>query len=496
MSARPNILWFQTDEQRPDSLSCYGSEWAQTPAIKMLAEQGMVFGNAVCQSPVCIPSRSSQLSCRYAHEVAALSNYCEKENWPEDTILVPQVFAEAGYRVCSVGKRHALQGQEMWSEGHGDHVMHGNVAGCVSLGPDYDEAEHNILHRKDNGLILAGTYPDVEVTPTQALVNDGIEFMQDAAGGDQPFFLRVSTNWPHTPVLPPRPWDELYDPDDLPIHRFSAKSIAKRSAFDRDVAARDRLHELSDDQITQIWKDYMGLAAYVDSEFGRLLSALDEQGLSENTIVIFSADHGKNLGQWGSGEKDVFDRNVFRVPFVWSWPGHIPAGKVSDAPCEIIDMGRTLLGLAGISDLAPQEWRGRDLFADEPAEAGFGSIRPDWTYKDEKDCMRVAVLTERYRMDVDWPLDLSRPDREYCDGGLYDAETDPREEFNIFNDPECSAVVTELLDRLEQWVSSTTVDPRLLDHKKMVKITTGPRGLTGAERAHAPCARTSCRGAN
>lgn len=145
MASRPNILWVQTDEQRPDSLACYGSTWARTPPTDRLAAAGTVFRNCVCQSPVCVPSRISLLACEYPQE-------------------------------------------------------------CHTL------------------------------------MND--------------------------------------------VHYADAR----------------RMRDLSEDQVRQVWRDYMGLCAYVDHELGRLLDALDAAGLRENTIVVFSADHGQGLGEWGATE--------------------------------------------------------------------------------------------------------------------------------------------------------------------------------------------------
>jgi arylsulfatase A-like enzyme len=263
-------------------------------------------------------------------------------------------------------------------------------------------------------------------------------------------------------VLPPAPFDSLYDPAEIPIRYFDKGAYECRSAFDRPVADRDKLWELSKDQIRQVWKDYMGLCAYVDHEAGRVIDVLDELGLRENTIVVYSADHGKMLGEWGAGEKDVFDNEVWRVPFIWSWPGHIPEGKSRAEPCELIDTPRTLLSLAGLGDKIPPEYRGRDLFSDPAPDAVFGSIRSSLD-PPESNAMRFAVRTDRYRMDVSWPIGGPRPRLSDCDGNLFDLTEDPFETRNVFGESEYKSAQMDLMDRIDSWLSGTEWDPRLLD---------------------------------
>ena len=132
------------------------------------------------------------------------------------------------------------------------------------------------------------------------------------------------------------------------------------------------MRELSREQIRQIWKDYMGLVACVDHETGRMIAALEKFGVLDNTIVLFSADHGKALGEWGTTEKGFYDSEVWRIPFILAGPGVPTQGKVDHDICELIDTGRTLLNLAGLE--IPPQYKGRDLLNDAPHEAVYGQI--------------------------------------------------------------------------------------------------------------------------
>ncbi|MCL5270528.1 MAG: sulfatase-like hydrolase/transferase [bacterium] len=463
MTHRPNILWIQTDEQRPDSLSCYGSAWAKTPALARLAARGTVLQNAVCPSPVCMPSRGAQMACRYPQEIACLLNVPPSTPYPPGTVTFPEVFRAAGYQTTSFGKRHTPR-HEIWEDGATDHILYTQYTGYFGLNEKYRHEDYHVILRLDHyHHILAGTYPGGDDNASRGLTDQAIEYLRARRPVDRPFFLRVSHLWPHTPVLAPPPYDRLYSPDELPVRYFDPEVLRQRSGFDKALAARDRLGDLSREQIGQIWKDYMGLCAYIDREVGRLLDVLNETGLEENTIVVYSSDHGKMLGEWGAGEKDIFDSEVWRVPFVWSWPGHIPEGAVRAEPTELLDMGPTLLGLAGLTDRRPANWHGRDLFRDPAPDAVFGVIRPEWYYRDDPLGMRVAVRTARWRMDINWPMGRGRPTHQYMDGNLFDLEADPQETRNLWNEPAHAAVAEELVGKIEAWLERTDLDPRLLE---------------------------------
>ncbi|MGC9350306.1 MAG: sulfatase family protein, partial [Anaerolineae bacterium] len=415
----PNVLWIQTDEHRPDSLGCYGSAWAKTPNIDALAARGIVFRNCVCNSPVCVPSRASQLTGLYPQEVNTVNNavaeeFAMKRPAPTDHVLpagtatFPEVFAAAGYATASFGKWH-MPAHKTWQLNK-PLINLDEYSGYYALNEAYDEDAHHVIKRPGaTPIILAGTYPTAEAHPSQVITDQAIEWLRSLPE-DQPFMLRVSHNWPHTPVLAPPPFDTLYDPDEIPIRFYDEAAYATRSERDRRIADHHRMKELSRDQVRQMWKDYMGLVACVDHETGRLLAALRELGLEEETVVLFSADHGKALGEWGATEKGFYDSEVWRVPFILAGPGIEARGEVREEICELIDTGRTLLALSGLE--APTAFRGRDLLADPAPDAVFAQIGwPDPEAPLFKQAMgagpaaasmRAAVRTTEYRMDVTW----------------------------------------------------------------------------------------------
>jgi arylsulfatase A-like enzyme len=409
------------------------------------------------------------LTGRYPQEINTLHNQVATEHHlggehgpgsvlPAGTVTFPEIFAGAGYATASFGKWHTPP-HETWQENR-SLVNLEAFSGYYGLNEAYDEARYHVIKRPGGTpIILAGTYPAAHGHPSQIITDEAIDWLHERPA-DRPFLLRVSHNWPHTPVLAPPPFDSLYDPDEIPIRFYDDGAYTRRASYDRRLADGWRMRDLTRDQVRQMWKDYMGLVACVDHEVGRLLSALRLLGIEDNTIVLLSADHGKSLGEWGATEKGFFDSEVWRVPFVLAGPGVEARGAVRTDVCALIDTGRTLLSLAGLD--VPSSFRGRDLMSDPAPGAGFAQIGwPDGTAPLLKAldinlgptaaAMRVAVRTQRYRMDVTWMRDGRRLALAEADGNLFDLDGDPEERENLWAAPEAQPVVRELWQILEAW---------------------------------------------
>jgi choline-sulfatase len=201
-------------------------------------------------------------------------------------------------------------------------------------------------------------------------------------------------------------------------------------------------------------------------------------------VILFSADHGKSLGEWGTTEKGFFDSEVWRVPFVLAGPGIEPQGRNETGICELIDTGRTLLALAGLD--APSDYCGRDLLNTPPPSAVYGQIGwpdplaplfvrgftervsevqsqrpPQPSRLPDHSSMRAAVRTQRYRMDVTWYRDGTRVPLEQADGNLFDLLADPGETRNLWSVPEAQPLVHGLWIKLEDWFAGMDCPPGL-----------------------------------
>jgi arylsulfatase A-like enzyme len=458
---KPNILFIHTDEQRADSLGAYSS-WAKTPVLDQIAQEGTVFVNNFCQSPVCMPSRSSTFACKPALEVGCLNNHpLHTEGFPPGTVTFPEVFAEHGYATASFGKHHVFQ-HKIWQKAGGCSACYPCMT-HFELDPPHDEKEHKLLFRKTSlPLISAGIFPDNQTDCAKFCVEHGMDFVESVPK-DQPWLLRLSIEWPHTPVLCPRPFDELYPKGFFNVKRQSQEGKASRSLQDKKVAKFQNFDAFTAEELEWIYRCYYGLCAYVDSQIGRMIEYLKEKGLYDNTIIVFGSDHGRMLGEWGAGEKDVFDAPSWQTALIMKHRGVIPAGVKREDLSENIDIGTTLLSLCGLREFIPEDYRGVDLFAgDTGREATFGAIKGAHL-EDKPDTFRYAVRTKRYRLDVDFDIYGKEMSFEEYDGSLYDLEKDPDEEFNLFYQPEHRQTAEKLIGMLFDEYRKTDIDPRLLN---------------------------------
>lgn len=465
---KKNVLWLMSDEQRPDSLGCGGSAWAKTPNLDRVAADGCVFRNAVCPSPVCLPSRTSVAFGREAHEFACMNNMLlhAKQALPVDWISWPQLLAREGYQTVNFGRYHCMR-SDVFATNEMTPDCFQKYAGYFGVPAGIDEKKWNMIKRPgEDGrtLILAGTYPGGDDNPNHRSASRAVEFLRNWRKGDAPFLLRVSFNWPHTPTLAPEPFDRLYRPHDLPIRRFDGESLSRRSNFDKLYARLHRMDLLAPEQVDQLWKDYFGCCAYVDAQAGRVLNALRECELEENTIVFFHADHGKMLGEYGSGEKFTYDRWSWGVPLLFRCPGSVASGQVCTDPVSTISIGRTVMALLGLEDRLSAQWRGKNLFGGACGnEAVCSAVRPpiDDDPGFPAHLMRAAIRTRQWRMDVNWRMDGRVASEDERDGGLYDVENDPDERRNLFGEPGMENVKKGLIVGIEKWFEECPPDPRL-----------------------------------
>ncbi len=449
---RPNVLWIQTDEQRPDSLGCYGSAWAKTPVIDALAAKGTVFTECHVQSPVCVPSRSSMLFCKYPPELDIYENVKQFKDGYLDPAQKTWVncLADAGYRTVSLGKWHTPN-HPTWQENQLFDLFH-EAADYYQLRGEFKgkESEYRVVNRQGERypIIIGGIYPhhDYGVTPATYLTDLAVDKLQELQKGDQPWLLRVSYIWPHTPVLAPEPWDRLYDPQEVPSRAVNRAAYETRSAYDRWFADYQGGFKLDEKTWRQCAADYYGLCAHVDNQVGRLVQELERLGLLDGTIVAFNADHGRSLGEAGLCEKGTYDREVWRVPFVFSCPGLIPEGKTDAQLCELLDFGATITALCGVP--LAEGMRGRNVFTSSAPEAVFGIIEIG-------DYRRAGVFNGKYRFDCTVAYKYALLPEAECDPNLFDLEADPHEEQNLAQNPEYAPLMKELYGRIRSWLKET-----------------------------------------
>lgn len=452
-AGRANVLWVMTDEQRTDSLGCYGSAWARTPTLDRLAAEGVRFETALTPAPICAPARSAILTGRYPSETGIWSNDQAEgvAGVQADASMRPAApltgaFAEAGYRTASFGKHHHLTEPPRAFQTQRDDV-HQHLAArerreadlWLSKEVDYlgyaerwDQADFDVVQYPPEPFpwILAGRFPaDWSDTAEAQVVAAAKAWLEGAARSPDPFFLRLSFNGPHTPVAPPAPWDTCVDPGDIAIPGPTGLP-AGSPPWLRDYAGIAAASRLSGGELDRARQAYYGEVAFLDRLVGGFLDWMGERGLLKNLVIAFCSDHGNHLGDYGLLQKQTFFDPVVNVPYLFWAPGLIDAARVVETPVGIIGLVPTLLDLVGLG--APRGLDGLSLAAtltggaEPPARPVFSEFMP---LVEVRPADRFVLVR-----DGSWKLS-ARLGPELDEMLLVDLADDPEERVNRAEDP-------------------------------------------------------------
>lgn len=452
---RPNVLFIAADDLRCD-LGCYGNTTVQTPNIDRLAARGLQFNRVYCQQAVCNPSRASLLTGLRPDtlEVWDLPTHF-RERRP-DVVTLPQLFKQNGYHAQCIGKIFHNWRQDdyrgdpaSWSV---PAVMHYNNHGNdkpVVEGP----VPPNLV---DIPKIETRDVPD-EAYFDGRVAKLAVEALRQRK--QEPFFLAVGFWKPHSPFNAPKRYWDLYDgvtilPPDPALPPRDVPPIALHDSREILRAFADRASGVpTPDETLALRRAYYAAISYLDTQMGKVLDALDAEGLRDNTIVVFWSDHGYHLGEqtlWAKTSNYELDA---RVPLVIAAPG-LPAGKQTDALVELIDLYPTLADLCGLDPRARLDGRSLRPQFDDPSSSFKAAALTQHTrpaYPSEEEplvAMGYAMRTERYRY-VEW--------RSVSDGSvmaleLYDHQEDPRETQNLAASAGQQMLLKQLADQLAQIV--------------------------------------------
>ena len=477
--ARPNILWICSDQQRFDTLGCYGNTFVQTPHIDKLAASGMRFERAYSQSPVCTPSRSSFLTGRYPRTTRCRQN---GQSIPEDEVLVTRLLAEAGY-ICGLsGKLHLSTCNPAGQTGTERRINDGYDEFHWSHHPrpgDWPTNEY-IHWLQERGLSYGVTPYDgsryvqagmpAEHHQTTWCAEKAINFIETSSDYEHPWLFSVNMFDPHHPFDPPVEYLERYLDilEDIPLPNYKDGELDNKPIF-QQIDHQGAYHtpgNFAYDEMTE--KDHrLTTAAYwamcdlIDVQVGRMLEALERTGQLENTIVIFMSDHGEMLGDHGIYWKGpYFYESAIHVPLIIAHPGKIAANQESAALVELVDLAPTLLEAAGLPVYGGMQ--GKSLWPMLTGAQPVNQHRDD-IYCEYYNAMPwhrdplpqfTMVRDDRYKIVVAHGLNT---------GELYDLESDPTETHNLWDDAEYTAVKLAMYQRVCDRMA-WTVDP--LPHRE------------------------------
>ena len=458
---RPNILILYTDQQRWDTLGANGNREILTPHLDGLAESGVNFSHHFVQNPVCMPSRISMLSGRYPSSLGITHMGVPV---PQDVMTLPRILKRYGYRTANIGKLHFLphanrdhrlphpdygfdhleisdepgvyeDAYRAWARQRAPEQMDNISAGIPPATRTWYRTmgiDDAVAHRGDpegrfdfdGGIPFAA---DDGLTHSAFVAEQTIEYLRQQ--GSQPFLCIAGFYSPHAPWMAPQKHLDLYEPEDLSVPEFPVEIERQRP--------RKPGKRFSDAHLRRAKQGYYAMISEVDDHVGGILGALAAEGLRENTIVVFTSDHGEWLGthlKFGKGYPA--DDLVSRVPLIVSAPDGKSGQNVDDI-VEAVDIVPTLLSLAGIQ--APPTLQGISL-ADVVMRGAEASKQAALTEGDGWKCLR----NRDYRY-------LVHSDGSEC---LWHIKTDPGEYANVVNDPAHQPALShcrrQLLERLLQ----------------------------------------------
>ncbi len=347
----PNILFFFTDMQRFDTIGALNNPVICTPHLDRLVREGVAFEQAFSPNPVCIPARCSMHYGLYPPRTRVYEN---RSMMDDNGASLPALLGAVGYRTHAVGKCHftpdhrALRGfqtRRIQEECVSDPAQDDYVAWLRDCGFDYYEphgARGEMYYTPQ-----VSTLP-VEAHPTQWVGDETLRFLREEGASERPWFLFSSFIHPHPPFAPPKPWHKLYRIPDIPLpflpeHR--AELLTWINRFQNRYKYRDRGLDLQFLRLIRAY--YYATISFIDAQIGRVLSALEEMRLLDDTLVIFSSDHGELLGDYGCfGKRSMHDPSA-RVPLLIRYPARFPTGARCDTAVSLVDVMPTLLAAAG-----------------------------------------------------------------------------------------------------------------------------------------------------
>ena len=410
---RPNIVFVLTDQLGARWLPAYGHPQVSTPQLSSFAGQSTVFERAITTSPICTPYRGCLLSGLYPSQTGVVRNGMA---YPRGLPSLADTLNEAGYATSYVGKWHLSGAPQYnrWAPPE-DRAGFQDFIGWES---------HHVDHRR--GLAWADD-PDSAIAldghETDGLTDIAIAQLEKVAKNDMPFCLLVSYQAPHPPCSPPASTMQLYEDGDLvPEPNADREAWFKHDAWNADYG------------VAEFRQRYFGEISQLDAAFGRLLRALDRLKLRENTLVIFTSDHGEMAGAHGLFGKGVMYEEALHVPLIVSAPGQT-AGHRSQASAATIDLLPTLLDFAGC-----------EVGADLPGRSLRSSIEGE---AERHERVLISEYQNLCATTRDWKLITTDTGDELA--SLYNLAEDPYELDNRLRDPVCAGIVAELSGALRSW---------------------------------------------
>lgn len=483
-----NVLFFITDQQRADHLGCAGNEDIKTPNLDQLAEEGVRFTNTYCANPMCMPNRATIFTGKYPslHGVR-----CNGINLDKSIPTITQTLLNHNYQTYSIGKVHLNYfGNPYSRKSHSEEALipsiytpsekknphpspyygfdevdmvigHGDAAGGDYLdwveerAPEY----HDLIKKRAPKLfdkIMDDSPIPEEIYHTSYITEKAISFLSRFSKGDygdKNFFIHCSYPDPHLPVCPPGQYKSMYNPDDLkiPTNLEDVQKLYKHKVLGPfiDVYRPNWLRKTTEKELRQFLAYTYGTISLIDSSIGKILAALSSFNLENDTMVIFTSDHGDLMGDHGLLLKGpAHYKGVLKVPLIWKVPGFTKQGTVVNSLVSSIDIPKTILELLRIKDkYHPVGMQGKNItpILREADKKIRDCVLIEEDEDSQKDSHNLPSLKVRTMITDTYRLTVYQGYEEY--GEIYNLKEDPFEQHNLWNEKPLQLIKQKLLQK-------------------------------------------------
>lgn len=439
---RPNVILIVTDDQRADTIEALGNPVIQTPHLNWLVRQGTVFTHAHAAQPLCYPSRAEILTGMNGLRNGVMPP--DSNTFRDDVVMLPQLLADAGYHTWYVGKWHTTGRPS--TRGYAETLGLFTAGGGKYWKDQVDFKGTPVTGYKgwvfqtDDGKLFPERGVGLTADISEQFADAAIEFIERETS--QPYFLHINFTAPHDPLIVPTGYEGKYDPDLIPLpanyapeHPFDHGNLRGR---DEQMLPWPRTKQAVRENLAV----YYEVISHMDEQIGRILNALRTEEQLQNTVVIFTSDHGLAVGSHGlMGKQNMYDHTVL-VPLIFSGPG-IPAGQQRDALCYLRDLFPTIC-----------EWAEVKPPANLDSQSLIGVIKGEQAQVREQ---VYCYFSDKQRMirDQEWKyIHYPEIDREQ----LFHLASDPDELNDLSGKPETAARQSRMKSELAKWLQEQTSD--------------------------------------
>jgi len=457
---QPNIVFLMADQIAATSLPFYGHDVVKTPNLSRLAEEGVVFDSAYCNAPLCAPSRFVLMAGQLPSRIGAFDNASELS---ADTPTFAHYLRDAGYLTALSGKMHFCGPDQL--HGFEQRLTSDIYPADFGWYVDWDNVEkrpsyyHNMSSVTQAGPCVRSNQLDFD----DEVTFHAQRFLYDYARGDRarPFSLTVSLTHPHDPYTIPREYWDRYNHDEIDMPRvpYSRERMDPHSQRLRYVYQCDE-GTITEEQIRNARRAYYGAISYVDDQLGKVLKALKETGLDENTIIVFSGDHGDMLGERGLWYKMSWFEGSARVPLIVHAPERFTAGRVKQS-VSTMDLLPTFAEWANGGE-APEyavPVDGRSLIPHLTGQEGHDEVIGEYC---GEGAIAPLLMIRRGR----YKFVHSRPDPDQ----LFDLESDPLELVNLAEAPDYQGKVRQFREEVAERWDTGRFHQAVLDSQRRRKL--------------------------